>query len=97
MFNRKPSNEELRIAHAIDELLTEMKNEEGDTERYAALSEQLVKLTKLLQEVKKTKPSVSPDTVLLVVGNLVGIAIIVGHERAHVVTSKALSLLTKAR
>jgi hypothetical protein len=40
---------------------------------------------------------VSPDTAALVLGNLIGILVIVGHERAHVVTSKALNFVMKAR
>lgn len=95
MFNRLPSPKDLKIDEAIDELLTEMKNEEGHTVRYDSLSTQLTKLVKLREDSQKAH--VSPDTLVLVIGNLLGIAIIVGHERANVVTSKALSFVMKAR
>lgn len=39
----------------------------------------------------------SAETLAIVAGNLAGIAVIVLHERAHVVTSKALAFVMKAR
>ena len=40
---------------------------------------------------------VSPDTMAIVAGNLLGIALIVGHERMNVVTSKALGFVLKSK
>ena len=40
---------------------------------------------------------VSPDALMTVFGNLAGIAIIVGHERTHIITSKALAFILKLR
>ena len=39
----------------------------------------------------------SGDTLAIVLGNLVGIAVIVGYERGHVMTSKALGSLFKTK
>jgi len=40
---------------------------------------------------------VSPDTLILVAGNLLGIVIILGYERANVITSRAMNLVMKLR
>jgi len=45
-----------------------------------------------------TEPKrISPDTLATIGANLLGIMIIIGHERAHVVTSKALGFIMKLR
>jgi hypothetical protein len=54
--------------------------------------ERLMKLRKL-----ETPERLSRDTLALVIGNLLGIVVIVGHERAHIVTSKALNFVMKSR
>lgn len=79
------------IASAIQEL----KGHDADSEGYAKIVEQLVLLNSLKSDEKTDR--VSKDTLALVLGNLAGIVVIVGHERAHVVTSKALSLLRMAK
>jgi hypothetical protein len=53
-----------------------------------------------LAEAKAMEPkpkSVSPDTKALVMANLAGIILILGFERANVVTSKALGFILKTR
>lgn len=40
---------------------------------------------------------VSPDTIALVAANLVGIALILSHERLHVVASKAIGFIIKPK
>ena len=83
------------LEEAIDELLLEMKNPLGDTDEYAKMAKQLQKLYKLkaIDGPKK----VSPDTLALVIGNLIGIILIVGHERANVIGSKALTFVQKLK
>ena len=95
MFNRKPTAQQTQLDDAIKELLDEMKNEEGHTERYAALRIQLSELARLRKEMQA--PRVSADTLALVIGNLAGIIFIVQHERMNVITTKAMSLLLKQR
>jgi hypothetical protein len=45
----------------------------------------------------KSKMRVSPDTVALIIANLAGIVLILQHERAHVVVSKALGFVSKLK
>lgn len=95
MFTQKDPNEKTGLEEVIDALLADMKNHEPDTEQYSKRVDQLVKLYKLKAEDKPER--VKPDTLALIAGNLAGIVLIIGHERAHVVTSKALSFVLKLR
>lgn len=69
---------------------------------YAPDSDEYTKMTKNLEMLYKAKSyekdrRVSKDTVLVVAGNLLGIAIILGYEKANVITSKALGFVLKGR
>jgi hypothetical protein len=86
---------ETPLDQEIARLLEMLSSEDVGSDRYAQIADQLVKLYKL-QEVHNTK-QVSADTIATIIANLAGIIVIVGHERAHVVTSKAVSFLTKLR
>jgi hypothetical protein len=95
MFNFKPSDEKSGLEKEIDVLLLSMRHIDKDSEQYAKMVDQLNVLYKL-KEVDIPK-RVSPDTLAIVAGNLLGIILIVGHEKAHVVTSKALNFVLKLR
>lgn len=95
MFPRKPKQTEpslldLTIAAAISQLDTIP----AYSDEYAKIVAQIEKLNAL----KNSTPSsrVSPDTLAIVIGNLVGIGMIVGYERANAVTSKAVAFVMKA-
>lgn len=94
MTTQKPNNK-AALENAIERVLTEMGNETPDSEEYAKMVERL----KTLHEMKTTesKPRISPDTALTAAANLLGILMIVGHERTHIVTSKALGFVLKLR
>ncbi len=95
MFNRKISNEDAGLQTVIDQHIASMVNEDPGSTEYKNKVDQLVKLYALKEDNSKRR--VSADTLAIVFGNLAGIAIIVGHERAHVVTSKAIGFILKAR
>ena len=84
MFTSKDSDEKSGLDEAIDSVLAEMASVNADSDEYAKMVDQLVKLYPLKETEAKRK--VSPDTMALIAGNLLGIMLIVGHERAHVVT-----------
>lgn len=94
MFTLKEPHE-TGLDEVIDELIADMKSSDTDTEAYKHRVDQLVKLYKLKEFDSKKR--VSADTMAVVAGNLLGIVLIVGHERAHIVTSKALSFVLKLR
>lgn len=95
MFRLKPQPFPAGLERTIDSLLTEMSSVDAESEEYSQMADQLVKLYKL-KEVDASK-KLSADTLALVLGNLVGIIVIVGHERVNVVTSKALQFVLKLR
>jgi hypothetical protein len=95
MFTSKDPDEKSGLEEAIDTVLSEMAGVTTDSDEYAKMVDQLVKLYSLKDTDAKKR--VSPDTLAMITGNLLGILVIVGHERAHVVTSKALSFVTKLR
>jgi len=95
MFNfKKKSAEQSGLEVAIDELHARMATNIEDPEKYAKDADNLTKLYKLREHDARKR--VSPDTLALVAGNLLGIAMIVGHERAHIITTKALNFVQKA-
>lgn len=94
MFLSKSSKEPSGLDLAIDAVLTDMKYKDAESDEYAAMTDQLVKLMKVRKE---TQPSWRPsaDTVAVVAANLLGILLILNFERAGIVTSKALSFVKK--
>lgn len=61
-----------------------------DPKEYAQWAEQLTKLHAL-----REKNRISKETLATIAANLTGIIVILGHERAHVIASKAFGLVRK--
>jgi hypothetical protein len=85
-FRDKP--EKTPLDHAIDETFNAYDPESDDALKQLKLLKGLHALK--AQEGRKLP---SPDNVLLVAGNIVGILLIVGHEHTGVMASKAMSLV----
>lgn len=79
----------------IEALLEEMKNHKRSSNEYKAMVSNLTELYKAKELELGRK--VSPDTVALIAANLLGIGMILGFEKANVVTSKALGFIMKGR
>lgn len=94
MLIKKPTPE-TGLDKAIDKVLLEMQKYSANDDEYANMVKQLGKLHTM--KVEETRPRVSPDTLITVAANLVGILIIVAHEQTHVLTSKALNFVMKLR
>lgn len=91
-----------KLEEAIDRVFVSMTDVECDTEEYSALLDRLSTLYKMKEIEAKNKalePSrrVSADTMVTVAGSLLGILMIIGHERANVIGTKALGLVMKLR
>lgn len=93
MFNLGPKPK-TGIEKAISAVLLEMDSLKPDSAEYAKMVKQLVKLHALKEN--ETPKRISPDTLAAVLGNLVIVVVIVTHERAHVITSKALQFVNRA-
>jgi len=80
---------------AIEKLTQELLRMDSDDSKYSsklALLERLIKIRD-----SKAKWRVSPDTVLIVVGNLLGILLIVAYEQRNVIRSEAKSFILRPR
>lgn len=84
------------VDDAIEQVASEMKYEEPGTEKFAALAQQLDQLYKTKKNVVE-KPLFSPDILLTVGGNLLGIGLILSYERVNVIATKALGFVLKNR
>lgn len=88
-------NDKSLLEEAIATLHDEMANYTGDTDEYTKMVDNLSKLYKLREN--DSRKSVSPDTIAMILGNLATVAMIVGHERTNVITSKAIAFVGKLR
>ena len=79
----------------INAVLEEMKTYGPDTPEFQASMDQLERLSRMKAECQKS--AVSADTAAIVLGNLVGILIIVGYERGHVMTTRAKDFVLKTK
>lgn len=76
-----------KMASAVTKLLQLRKNK---TEEHAKMTASIAKLTEL-----RTKDSISMETWATVGTHLVGMLMILNHERAHVIATKTFGLLRK--
>jgi hypothetical protein len=93
MFNPFKREEDRQLDVLINRVIDDMELYGPDSEEYPRLVETLKKLYKLKAQQKPRR--VSPDTVLIVLGNILGILVIVAYEEKHVITSKAYSTFVK--
>lgn len=67
-----------------------------DSEEYSKTLDQIERLHKLASREKEGR-RVSPDTLALVLGNLVGIIIILNFEKVNVIGTKAIGMIVKPK
>lgn len=88
MFKRNQI--EVKLDNEITTLLELMDKETTVTEEYKSMVEQLTKLYELRKGNR-----VSKETWATIGANLAGIVVLMNHERAHVIASKAFSFVKK--
>ena len=88
-------NENTSLDPVIVRLLLEMAENGPDSEEYSTNLAYLERIHAL--QHKNTRSRLTPDAVALVLGNLLGIVIIVAYEQKHVITSKGLGQLIKQK
>jgi hypothetical protein len=76
-------------------LIADMQSYSPETKEYATLLAELERLYQLKTEQRRQR--VSADTMMIVMGNIVGILIIVSYERGNVMASKAKEYLIKPK
>jgi hypothetical protein len=80
---------------ALDRALETLSEKTVGTDEYVRTLEAVTELHKMKEAEKPSQ--VSPDTMLLVGANLVGILLIIRHEHVNVITSRAMNTLIKPR
>lgn len=90
-IGRKPTE----LDKEIDRLIQKMSEMSPDTDEYTRAAKNLESLYRAKKDSAQRK--VSADTITGVVGNLVGIGMIIGYERIHCITTKALGMVGKRR
>lgn len=89
-FRKKPTTLDKAIATCAD-MIDDPSLEPTDMDKLIAQLERLAKVKTALQPPS----TLSADAKLTALAHVVGIGMIVGHERAHVVTSKAIGFVQK--
>jgi hypothetical protein len=95
MFGRLVKSRPSDLDGPINAVLARMNNVKPDHEEYTTLVNHLERLNQMKACERRTR--VSPDTVATVVGNLLGILVIVAYEQKHVMVSKGLGFVMRPR
>lgn len=95
MFKRK-KKDPTSLDVAIENALSELAGHDADSDEYANITNQLVKLYGL-KEIDNPDRRISNDVLAGIAANLIGIGMIISYERVHVITTKALGFIVKTR
>lgn len=86
--------ERTHLEKEIDNLLIRMELC-TDSKEYTAMAENLERLFKA--KSYETQSRISPDTIAIIAGNLLGILLIMNYEKASVITTRAIGFVLKGR
>ena len=95
MFGRFVAKKPSVLDEPIAKVLTSMNTFSPEDPEYSALMTHLERLNEMKAQERRTR--VSPDTIAIVAGNLLGILIIVAYEQKHVMVSKGLGFVIRAK
>lgn len=93
MFGRTPKVVISRLEDCMMKILDEMDTFGPDSQEYPTMLDHLERVSNLHKSEDKRKAT--PDNLILVAGNLLGILVIVAYEQKHVMTSKGLGFVRK--
>jgi|KBSMisStaDraftv2_1062788.scaffolds.fasta_scaffold29989_5 hypothetical protein len=83
------------LEDAVNRALLDLKNHAVGSEEYQKSLDALTKLHKMKKE--ESPSSVSRDTLVVVAANLVGLAMVIKHERFNTITSRAFGMLLRPK
>lgn len=90
LFTRK--DKRTKLEKEIDLVLDEMSSVNSDTEKYTTMAKNLETLNRIKNERK-----VKPETYINGIVYFGGLCLILGFEKANIITSKALGFVIKGR
>jgi hypothetical protein len=91
-FTKK--NKCTNLEMAINSVLKQMETVSPESQEYTQMA---INLERLHSMKSKDKLRLSPDTILIVAGSLVGTVLVLWFEKSGVITSKAVSWLVRGR
>lgn len=110
MIGIKKKDKRTKLDQQIDKLIEELSQMEVKIEKdeshngaarlardYDIKLDVIERLHKLRDEKPEPKKRVSPDTIAVVAGNLLGIVLILTYEKVNVITTKALGFVLRGR
>lgn len=95
MFNRKTSQTDEKLEVVMEDLLTQMHSDTGDSEGYKYMTDNFVKLYDA--RTNRARNRISNEAVVTIASNLGVAAIVIAFEQKHVITTKALTFMSKIR
>lgn len=81
----------------IEAVLEEMFYQSRYSDNYLRNLEHLERLYSIKGTAESTKKRISPDTIAIVVGNLLGIILILHYEKFNTVTTRAVNFILRGR
>ena len=98
MFNRHSAEKPHALDSTIENLISELAGLESSEEYGAAVASLKILMELRIADKAAAKSfTMSPDTIAAVAANLLGIAMILGFEKANVITTKSLSFVPKMK
>lgn len=91
----KKSSEDSMLTAALTRAHSKLRGYDPNSEEYRKVLDQIVKLHKMKET--ETPSPVSHDTLVLVASNLLGIVMVLKHEQARIITSKAWNMIKTPR
>lgn len=88
-------HKQTKLEMEIDCILEILSIMPPESKEYSIIADNLEKLYKAKHASKNG--CVSKDTIVIVLGNLLGIVLILGYERANIITTKAIQFVLKGR
>lgn len=95
MFKKSAPKYQLMLESELEHLIGALKITTVDDAKYAQTLTAIERLYQMMDDKKSSK--VSPETRASIAANLVGILMIIKHERVNVITSKALGFVIRSR
>lgn len=90
------TTEKSDLDRLIDDVTSQMlQHPDLTSDEYKLLLEHLTKLESIKKDNRPDR--LSADAKAMLAGHFISIALVMNHERAHVITTKAWQLLTKLR
>jgi hypothetical protein len=93
MLGFRKRNKPSKLEDPIDLVLTRMREFGPENEEFGDFVKHLDALMDMKAEERRSR--IDPNTVLIVLGNLLGILVIIAYEQKHVMVSRALGFVNR--